>query len=200
MLTFDGPTHTYRWHGQLVPGVTTILHPLEDWSKVPKDVMRQAQERGTFVHSLTELYDLGQLDVDAVLFDAAYLAYRGYLRAWQSFTSDYDPVWSEIEQMGYSQRFGFAGTWDRAGELLRKAPGRWHVDIKTSEQSYASWGVQTAAYRQIRSESAPTAALDRRATVQLHADGRYTFLPWDEADDWPCFQALLTVHNWSSRR
>ena len=50
MLTFDAEKHEYRWNGQLVPGVTSILEPLTDFSFVPPDVLRAAQDFGTAVH------------------------------------------------------------------------------------------------------------------------------------------------------
>lgn len=34
-LTFDAESHTYRFNGQLVPGVTTILKAITDFSAVP---------------------------------------------------------------------------------------------------------------------------------------------------------------------
>lgn len=200
MLTFDDPTHTYRWRGQVVPGVTSILSPLTDWSKVPRDILLAAQQRGTYVHRMTELYDLVQLDEGAILASPEHAVYHGYLRAYKAFLDEYDPVWHEIEQMGYSERHGYAGTWDRAGEFFRKWPGRWTVDIKTALADSDSWGVQLAAYRQIRAERDMRAALDRRGSLQLHADGTFDFQPYDQPDDWECFRALLTVMQWRSKR
>lgn len=199
MLTFDDPTHVYRWEGNKVPSVTGFLEPIHSFAGVPPDILRAAQERGTYVHQLTELYDLGDLD-EVALGGVAGGIYLGYLRAWKSFLEDYEPNWDEIEVMGYSQRYGFAGTWDRHGTLARKRPGPFLIDIKTAWMCSRAWGVQTAAYRQIRAERDPMAALDNRATVQLHADGTYDFLEWFDPDDWACFHSLLTIRNWSNKK
>ena len=198
-LTFIEQTHSYYFKGQLVPGVTTLLRPIHDFSKIPRDILEAAQARGTYVHRMTELYDLGELDEEALgaVEDGRWL---GYLRAWKQFLEDHEPNWVEIEQMGYSQRYGFAGTWDRRGMLARRYKGRFLIDIKTAGEPADAWGVQTAAYRQIASEVDFDAILDRRATVQLAADGSYKFLEWTQGDDFLVFKALLTLHDWRARR
>ncbi len=199
MLTFDDASHTYRWNGRTVPGVTSLLQPIHDFSKVPADVLRMAQERGTYVHRMTELFDLGELDEDANASVADGL-YARYLVGWKRFLVDYAPNWAEIEEKGYSKLFGFAGTWDRAGRFERRDPGRWLVDIKTSLDPADAWGVQVAAYRQLRMERDASTATDRRGTVQLNADGSYSLIEWTGSTDWDCFHALLTLHNWRASR
>ena len=37
-LTFDEATHTYRFNGNVVPGVTSILSPLTDFSDAAENV------------------------------------------------------------------------------------------------------------------------------------------------------------------
>lgn len=197
MLTFDEATHTYRWNGQRVPSVTSLLRPIHDWSKVPPEILRAAQARGTYVHRMTELYDLGELDEERNAQVAGGL-YVGYLRAWKAFLTDFSPTWGEIEKMDYS-RLGYAGTWDRWGQLNGRYTGRWLVDIKTGAEASRAWGVQMAAYRQIRMEADPSSATDGRATVQLASDGTYEFVPWTDPDDWACFRGLLDVYKWSAK-
>lgn len=198
MLTFNAERHEYRWKGAIVPGVTSLLAPIHDFSKVPRQVLEAAQARGQYVHAMTELFDLGVLDEDAnaCVNEGAYV---GYLAAWKAFLAEYEPNWLEIEQQGFCEALGYAGTWDRFGTFARKRPGRWLIDVKTSGDPYDAWGVQTAAYRRIRAESDPMASLDNRGTVQLHADGTFDLREWTGPDDWACFNALLTVHNWRSR-
>lgn len=200
MLTFDEATHTYRWNGVRVPSVTQIMAPLHDWSRVPPAVLRAAQERGTYVHKLTEAYDLGLLDEAAMLADPQHARFHGYLRAWKAFLQDHDPRWFAIEQPMYSARLKYAGTPDRRGSLHGSMPGVWTIDIKTATDAHEPWGVQTAAYRSMFAEQDPEAALDRRGTVQLAADGSYELLPWTSPDDWSCFTGLLAVHQWQEAR
>lgn len=198
MLTFDDPTHTYRYNGVVVPGVTSLLRPIHDFSKIPPDILADAQHRGTYCHKMTELYDLGNLDEQANA-QVEQGRYIGYLRAWKEFLEDYRPDWWEIEHMDYSRRYNYCGTWDRRGTLNGKRRGRFLIDIKTANDPHDPWGVQTAAYRQIAAEQEISAATDNRATVQLHADGNYKFLEWTDPTDWDCFHALIVMHNWKEK-
>lgn len=190
MLTFDDASHTYRYNGEVRPSVTQVLNHLHDFGMVPADVLAAACERGTAVHLMCEYHDLGDLD------PASIGPYQGYLDAWIAFTKDYRAKWSGIEVREYSERFGFAGTMDRRGTVLAVP---YIVDVKTSAQPHRVWGMQTAAYRQLSAEKDPKWLLARRATVQLRPDGSYKFLPWDDPQDWPAFQALITLKNWSSK-
>jgi hypothetical protein len=197
-LTFDAATHTYRFGGSVVRSVTQHLQALHSFAGVPLDVLEAAQERGTYVHKMCELFDLGELDeVENAKIEGG--RYVGYLDAWKRFIDDFRPNWSGIECMGYSPLYRFAGAMDRHGTFERKAPGRWIPDIKTSLQPHRVWGLQTAAYRQLLAEQDPAHALDQRATVQLAANGAYKFIQWTDPADWPTFQALVTLNNWSTK-
>lgn len=195
MLTFDSATHTYRWNGVPVMSVTQHLQALHSFVGVPEDVLRAACERGTFVHDVTVAHDMDELDEPAVPPEFA-----GYLQAWKAFVAAAAPNWLDIERMGYSRRFGFAGTWDRLGELSGSWAGRWIIDVKTSEQSHPVWGLQTSAYRQILSEEDLTLALARRGTVQLLRDGKFRFKEWADPADWPTFQSLVTLNHWKQAK
>lgn len=196
VLTFNEELHEYRFGGNRVPSVTQLLDRLHDFSGVPEEVLEAAKERGTYVHRMTEAFDQDDLDIPRVPSE-----YRGYLDAWQDFIKAYAPKWNSVEQRGFSRLFGYAGTWDREGTL----PGVWSpstlwvIDIKTSAAPHPVWGMQTAAYRQIKAEQDARYALARRATVQLRPDGAFKFLPWDNPNDWAAFQALITLTNWSNQ-
>lgn len=191
MLTFDEDSHTYRHGDKVVPSVTQCLSKLHSFGMVPKDVLEAACQRGSYVHTLCEYHDEGDLDAGSIGI------YAGYLDAWIQFCADQKAVWSSIEMRGYSERYGYAGTWDRAGSLN----GTRHiVDIKTSVAPHPVWGLQTAAYRQLMSETVATDWLmARRATVQLRPDGSYKLIQWDSPDDWTTFLSLIQLINWSSK-
>lgn len=174
-----------------------LLDKLHTFAGVPEDVLERARHRGSFVHRMCELDDLGDL-----VEDESIEPYRGYLEAWRSFRTLYAPNWEGIEERGYSRLFGYAGTLDRRGVFesgphpgLKVLP-----DIKTSEESHWCWGVQTAAYRQILLEHHRDWALARRCTIQLFKTGRVKLLYWDDPDDWTTFQALLHLHHRSESK
>ncbi len=185
-LTFDEATHTYRYNGIVVPGVTTILSPLTDFSRVPPHVLRAAADFGTAVHLACELDDLGTLDVESL--DPALAP---YLAAWRKFSSEHEVEWTLIEQPVYHKALGYAGTLDRLGRVKGLATV---LDIKSSAQLYPSVGPQLAAYQQAAEH--PTV---QRMAVQLKSDGTYTAKTYTDPTDWPVFASLLTLRTWCAR-
>lgn len=193
MLTFDEFTHTYRWRGAVVPSVTQLLGWATNFGFLSEEDLQAAQDRGTYVHKLTEFDDLGELDEEAERDGAHWKR----LLAWRKFCADYGANWESIEEMGYSERYGFAGTLDRSGKLERKFGDRpWIIDVKSSASTSRVWGLQTAAYRQIKAERDAKWALAGRAAVRLLADGTYRFDEFKDPRDWPAFAAIMTLNNW----
>jgi len=189
-LTFDEATHTYRFDGQLVPGVTSILKPLTNLDAVPPAVLKAASDFGTAVHLACELDDRGELD-EASLDDAL----RPYLDGWRRFCLDTSARWDNIEATFFHSKLRYAGTLDRFG-LVDGAPAV--VDIKTTAQLYPSVGPQLAAYAQAKEDFSGT-KVAKRIAVQLKADGTYTAKEYTDPTDWPVFVSLLTLRNWCQR-
>ncbi len=186
MLTFDEASHTYRYNGIVVPGVTTILSPLTDFSRVPPHVLRAAADFGTAVHLACELDDLGDLDESAL--DPALVP---YLTAWRKFSADYEVQWELIEKQVHHKTMGYAGTLDRQGRVKGLATV---LDIKSSAQLYPSVGPQLAAYQQ--ASERPSV---QRMAVQLKADGTYVAKTYTDMTDWPVFASLLTLRAWCTQ-
>lgn len=182
-LTFDDATHTYRFGGQVVPGVTSVLSPLTDFSRVPPNVLEAASQFGKAVHRACELDDLCELDEAAL--DASLVP---YLQAWRQFCADHSVEWEQIEEPAYNAAMRYAGTPDRFG-LVKGV--HTVVDIKSTAQLYPAVGPQLAAYAQAL--KAPHAS---RLAVQLKADGTYVAKPYTDPTDWPVFASLLTLRNW----
>lgn len=189
MLTFDVDTHTYRVRGKVVPGVTSVLAPLTDFSAVPPDVMRRASEFGKAVHAACELDDLDQLDEHAL--DPAI---KPYLDAWRKFCAEHRVEWEWIEAPKHHPTLGYAGTPDRIGKVNGLLAV---VDIKTTAALYPSVGPQLAAYAALSDPQ--LGFLMKRIAVQLKADGTYTAKTHDDPTDWPAFCSLLTLRNWCQR-
>ncbi len=183
VLTFDEATHTYRYNGIVVPGVTTILSPLSDFSRVPPHVLRAAADFGTAVHLACELDDLGDLDESAL--DPALVP---YLAAWRKFSADHEVEWELIEQPVHHKAMGYAGTLDRQGRVKGLSTV---LDIKSSAQLYPSVGPQLSAYQQ--ASERPSV---QRMAVQLKADGTYVAKTYTDPTDWPVFASLLTLRTW----
>lgn len=185
-LTFDEATHTYRFNGNVVPGVTSILSPLTDFSMVRPDVLDAASKFGQAVHLACELDDLGTLDESAL--DASLVP---YLEGWRKFSKDYLVEWSSIEVQVYHANMNYAGTPDRIG--LVKGDNT-VVDIKSTAALYPSVGPQLSAYAHASGNK-----FAKRLAVQLKSNGTYVAEYYKDPTDWPVFVSLLTVRNWCAR-
>lgn len=185
-LTFDDATHTYRFDGQVVPGVTSILAPLTGYGSVPARVLEAAAEFGKAVHKTCELDDLGEL-YEAALDPAL----APYLNAWRQFSADHSVEWEQIERPVYHSTLRYAGTPDRYG-LVK---GRFAVvDIKSTAELYPAVGPQLAAYA-----NALCLPHSERIAVQLKADGTYVAKTYGDPTDFAVFASLLTLRNWCKR-
>lgn len=192
MLTFHEPTHTYFWHGKVVPGITSLLAWACQFGFITAEELEAARDRGTYTHSLCELDDLDDLDEAA----ESSGEFWPRLLAWRRWRLEYGANWEAIEQMGYSQRYGYAGRPDRRGMLARFGNERWIVEIKTAERPSRVWGLQLAAQKQLAIEEDMAWVTARRATVQLNASGQALFHEWKDPYDWAAFAAIITLMHW----
>lgn len=187
MLTFDQDTHTYRFMGGVVPGVTSILQPLVDFSRVPPAVLDAKRDLGTRVHEACQYDDEDDLDEDSVQDDV-----RGYLQAWRKFRAETGAEVLACEQRVFDPMRMYAGTLDR---VLKYRHTKWVVDIKTAIATPATVGPQTAAYLRALGDT----TVIRRAAIRLRPDGTYRFDELTDPNDWAVFVACLTVHNFKEK-
>jgi hypothetical protein len=195
MTTFIGAAQSPR-HGQYLidgvkyPRVSTILGMvpkpgLARWrereireGRDPDAQAREAAERGTAVHALTEAIDKDQLTAvpDALL---------PFVLAYMDWKSEY--VWSMelIERVVVHKRHGYAGQLDRVVILNEPERRRALVDIKTGRSVDAVTRLQTTAYvLALEDEMSPD--IDLRLVVHMPWDrpGLLKMIPYDndEAD------------------
>lgn len=136
MNHFDPETHSYTINGVKVPSVTGLIcrAGLVDSTWYTP----QSRDRGTYVHEACALYDRGTLDDSTV--DPRI---RPYLDAWVKFQGIMKPgKFSVIEQPFYSEKYGYAGTIDRAWPHMGSD---FVCDIKTGD--FPAWlPLQLAGY------------------------------------------------------
>ena len=185
-LEFDEAKHEYRLEGALLPGVTQILKPLQDFSAVPEDILERSANFGTAVHLATALWDQNDLDMDSL--DTAIVP---YLEAWKRFCDETKITFEAIEAQVVSKKYRYAGTLDRIGFLNGKPTV---IDIKTGLTNPVI-GVQLAGYLVGWNET-HVLKTTRRASVSLRKDGSYRLDFWDDKSDWATFLSLLQIHNW----
>ncbi len=189
MLAFDEAAHRYTWNGEPVPGVTSVLAPLSDFSMVAPDLLQRASAFGRAVHLACEFDDRRELDEGQL--DGALLP---YVQAWRKFSREFEVEWTGIEHRLFHRTLRYAGTLDRAGTVRGRAA---IVDIKTSTSLYAAVGPQLAAYARAFDPVTPGSRL--RMAVQLKSDGTYFAKEYTDPTDWPVFASLLTLRTWCAR-
>lgn len=189
-LVFDPVVHRYFLDGKELPSVTTVLKSagLVDFSMVPAQALEAACERGTFVHELTTLDDLGELDEESVDPELA-----PYLAGWRKFRKDFPAELLLVEKPLGNAVYGYAGTPDRC---LGFATENVLVDIKTGPHSPAH-GVQLAAYEKL-SEERLKIKFGKLLVVGLTDKGDYSIKDHTPTRkmDWAAFLGALNVHRW----
>lgn len=178
-VVFDEAKHTYTLGTRLLPSVTTILKDvglLGDLTKFSNDF---AMTRGSMVHKVCEMWDIGTLDEESVDPQLA-----GYFAAYKKFRGEMDIEWTEIEKPRHDAALGYAGTPDRVGNRIV-------LDIKTG--SAQAWhGPQLAAYTMLALE-APLNTLTKRYGLYLAKDGTYKLKRYESRSDFDIFRACVTV-------
>lgn len=185
-LEFDAEGHVYRFKGRVVPGVTSILEPLQFLDGVPWSILEAAREFGTHVHLACHLHNIGQLDEE--LLDPAL---KPYLAGWKEFLDNSGFVVTSSEQRVYHSQLGYAGTADAFGTMIDTT---WVIDIKSGVVP-DTVGAQLAAYQQAY-EPRPR----RRMCVQLIGDGDYRVHEQKDLSDFALFQSALNIYKFRVKR
>lgn len=138
-LRFDAEQHRYYIGSRELPGVTRVLSMLDQFERVPKDVLEAARVFGQHVHLACELDNKGVLDEAAL--DPALVP---YLWAWRRFKAESGFEIQASELRVVNHRLGYAGTIDVVG-MYRGTLGV--LDIKSGIMP-RTVGYQTAAYQE----------------------------------------------------
>ena len=137
-VTFDKEQHTYTYEGQQLSGITSMLSRqlfADKYSGVSEDVLRQAAERGSRIHSMCELADrMGIADAPEA-------------KAYMSVCADNSLVNVESEYL-VSDLEHYASSIDKVyrGETKDEY---WLGDIKTTyhlDKEYLRWQLSVYAY------------------------------------------------------
>ena len=190
-LVFDELTHTYKFNGNVVPGVTTVLESvgISDFSNVPEDTLKYAADRGTAIHLACEYHDNDELEeVPQVI--------KPYFDQYIKFLSDFDVEIVEVEKKVFCEKYLYAGTLDRIAILKKVSDQPVLFDIKTGQPSIAHQ-IQTAAYEYAYKQD-KRSKMDRY-TLYLSSDGYKVSEPYKSRQDFDVFLAALTVHNYKKR-
>lgn len=188
-IEFDAASHSYKVNGRTVPSVTDVLAPLEDFSRVPPDVLERAREFGQHVHLACDLYnrnELDWLDLDPAL--------ASYVEGWAKFLQDTGAVILASEARVAHEVLGYAGTPD---VIIHMRKHVWVPDIKSTAVVPRTVGAQTAgyaaAYRHMNGGPEP-----KRCCIHLEP-GKYTLHARSDPADWSLFISCLNVWKWKEK-
>ena len=187
-LIFIEKTHQYYLGGTELSSVTTILNQLNDFGRIPPDVLERKRQIGTAVHKAAELDDAGNLDPDSI--DPAVAP---YLEGWRKFRRESGFVPEYSEQRVYSTAYQYAGTLDRIGILNNELI---LLDIKARATDTPETALQTAAYAKAWEEMTGANLMHRRYSVRLTQDGNYRLVPHAGLTDFTVFLSCLTLYHW----
>lgn len=183
-LDFEKAGHVYRLDGRVVPSVTEILRPLENFTMVPPAVLEAARIFGGHVHEACHLDDIEALEWDSL--DPALVP---YVLGWRKFLKDTGAVVIASEQPIAHATLGYAGTPDR---LLSWGKRLVLPDIKSTTVVPRTVGPQTAGYAAAY-QSQYGGREPERLCVQLKPDGTYSSHRRRESTDWSVFLSCLNV-------
>lgn len=142
MLTFDPGPHKYYFDGKPVPGVTSVLAPLMDFSMIPANALEVSRQKGVAVHKMIELDCCGDLDEDTL---PEWM--QPVLPKWRAFRDDagFEVIHSEYRV--FHPMYRYAGTLDLFGKMQHAGKFAF-IDAKRSFFAGEVTGLQLAAYRE----------------------------------------------------
>lgn len=197
MLSFDEPSHTYRWNERVVPSVTQALAPWCDFSHIPPAVLERARQQGVAIHKMVELLCNG---LPFAMPDWMH----GHREAFNRFLDDTGfECWAAERRLYHP--IGYAGTADLFGlmpKLGRKVSGPVNIDVKRSFYGGPIIGLQTAGYSRAWNAEAPKdmqVPEANRYALRLDADGKYRLQRYPDPDDWIDFLAALRQHHFREK-
>lgn len=146
----------------MIPSVTQILGLFQDWSAIPETRLKEAQERGTAVHSICAA-KLQGLWVPSI---PEHLA--GYVESFEQWVGCLNGIILVEERLTHA--LGFTGQPD----LVAVIKGDWHssvIDFKTPLTQNPIWRAQLSAYFRLVNDVAEIPAR-RCLSVRLKKDGK----------------------------
>jgi hypothetical protein len=137
-INFDKTRHSYFLDDKQFFSTSKIIACLKDLSKIPTHVLEKARDRGTDIHEITELIDLGKRPKDI------FPEYKPYIKAFDEFNEEEGyKLFALPEFMVISNKGEYSCTIDR---IYTKNKKIYIADIKSTAKFSWVFGMQLAAY------------------------------------------------------
>ena len=182
---FDPIEHKYWLGDEVMPSVTQIIAPLNDFSKVPPDVLSKKAKSGSDIHLTIKLWLDNTLD-ESTLSEGNKIALDLFEKWFVSEEACRFGVLKEYENPTYHKKFNYGGTPDLVfGEAI--------VDLKTRKYNKYYDPVQLAGYLKMYPEWPPKSLwvlfidiVERKTTLQKA----------ENKPAWGMFRQLLDKFNY----
>lgn len=192
VLRFDPADHKYileyGFESRELPSVSKILKRVGVYNFPHTTRSVEAMNLGTFIHSLTKLYDEQLIGAE----DAEAGNGREQLEAYAKFASEHKPAWHLSEVPLWHPIYYYAGSPDRFGTIASHRGNTALVEIKTG-QEYPGYAVQLAAYRDLLDKNGYK--VDKCFALYLQADANYRLVEVDTTEGLVIFKCALTILN-----
>lgn len=183
-LRFEEEGHIYSLHYEdgaveVIPSVSEIVKPLEDYSQVHPVTLAKASEYGTNVHKAIELWLNGLLDEERLD--------EGLVKPLCGFKRFFEPHAGAkflVEERHYHPKLKYAGTIDLeiVGVLI--------ADYKTRKYNPIVDPVRLAAYKAMRPEFPPL----ETDVLEIDIDGNCKLINAHHRQAWGVFRKLLDFY------
>lgn len=190
MVEFDAGTHAYSLNGKTIPSVTQVI----SFGKSERFYTIGAAERGTRVHRVIELFDMGELP-QSYITQTRELPIGQLLQIWAKWRIDeqVDIISCEQKLSAEIDGLAFAGTLDRivgiGDEIIL-------LDLKTGRPYPGEHGQQVQAYRYLW-EAAGHPPIDHCGCAYLRPEG-LTIRYYNDAGFLEKFKAKLAAY-WAAQ-
>jgi len=185
-LTFEEENHIYRLDGEIIPSVTQVMSPLNNFDSIPESVLNAKTNWGKSIHRMIELFSYGIL-VEKTLSDAQKRVLEQYLLFLDAEGRGYDFEDEITEYMMFDPRLKYAGKCDKI------IPGQLICDLKTRPFDPTKDPIQLMAYYKLWLKSGGEPGKYEHRVLSLFKD-KYIFQKCSMKDAWPKFREMLEYH------
>jgi hypothetical protein len=183
---FDESTHTHSIGGIIVPGITTVLKPLYDFSAVPEHILKASCAYGSAVHKVVELDCLDALDVDSLdeSLRPSLTGFGQWLRDFGFSKSDFI-----VEVPMGDPALKFAGIPDLIVD------GKAIIELKTRKVNMLTDPLQTVAQQNLWVKNGGARVKEyAHYVLELRQDETYRCTRVNTKDAWSKFRRLLDYY------
>ncbi len=178
MFNYDENTHTYTLNGKKIGGVTEIISPLTEYSKIPKVILENKRNLGTQFHIAIKLY--AKNDLDEELFPIDFPELIKPMNAFKEWYSKLIVPVLYVEQPFCNEKLKYAGCPDMVTETCI-------YDFKLRPYNAVLDPLQLSAYEHLVSDCPPK----KKIVVSFDLEGNCKPKEVDNKQAWSVFRKCI---------